>query len=62
MKEMSIYKSELKQDEKWKIKKKNKKPKNQKTSKFKCNEVSILIIWVSISVSNPGDGALDVVL
>jgi hypothetical protein len=37
-------------------------PKNQKTSKFKCNEVSVLIVWVSISVSNPGDGASDVVL
>jgi hypothetical protein len=36
--------------------------KNQKTSKFKCNEVSVLIIWVSFSLSNPGDGASDVVL
>jgi hypothetical protein len=36
--------------------------KNQKTSKFICNEVSVLIIWVSISVSVPGDGASDVVL
>jgi hypothetical protein len=42
-----------------KLKKKTKKP---KSSKFKCNEVSVLIIWVSISVSNPGDGASDVVL
>jgi hypothetical protein len=41
---------------------KKKTPKNQKTSKFKCNEVSALIIWVSVSVSNPGDGASDVVL
>jgi hypothetical protein len=40
-----------------KFKKKIKKP-----SKFKCNEVSVLIILVSISVSNPGDGASDVVL
>jgi hypothetical protein len=39
-----------------------KTPKNQKSSKFKCNEVSILIICVSISVSNPGDGVSDVVL
>jgi hypothetical protein len=45
-----------------KLKKKNKKTKNPKTSKFKCNEVSVLIIWVSISVSNPGVGASDVVL
>jgi hypothetical protein len=37
-----------------------KKPKTKKPSKFKCNEVSILIIWVSLSVSNPGDGASDV--
>jgi hypothetical protein len=43
-------------------KKVKKKSKNQKTSKFKCNEVSVLKIWVSISVSNPGDGASDVVL
>jgi hypothetical protein len=39
-----------------------KKTKSQKTSKFKCNEVLVLIIWVSVSVSNPGDGASDVVL
>jgi hypothetical protein len=39
-----------------------KKPKNEKMSKFKCNEVSVLIIWVSISVSNPGVGASDVAL
>jgi hypothetical protein len=39
-----------------------KNPKNQKTSKFKCIEVSVLIIWVSVSVCNPGDGASDVVL
>jgi hypothetical protein len=39
-----------------------KKAKKQKISKFKCNEVSILIICVSISVSSPGDGASDVVL
>jgi hypothetical protein len=39
-----------------------KKPKTRKTSKFKCNEVSVLIIWVSVSVSNPGDGASDVFL
>jgi hypothetical protein len=37
-----------------------KNPKNQKTSKFKCNEVSVLIMWVFVSVSNPGDGASDV--
>jgi hypothetical protein len=43
-----------------KLKKKHQKTK--KTSQFKCNEVSVLIIWVSISVSNPGDGASDVVL
>jgi hypothetical protein len=46
-----------------KLKEKNtKKPKNQKTSKFKYNEVSVLIIWVFVSVSNPGDGASGVVL
>jgi hypothetical protein len=28
-----------------------KKTEKQKTSKFKCNEVSVLIIWVSVSVS-----------
>jgi hypothetical protein len=39
-----------------------KKPKNQKTSMFKCIEISVLVIWVSISVSNPGDGVSDVVL
>jgi hypothetical protein len=39
-----------------------KKTKNQKTSKFKCSEVSVLIIWVSFSVSNPGDIVSDVVL
>jgi hypothetical protein len=38
------------------------KKKKKKTSKFECNEVSVLIIWISISVSNPGDGASDVVL
>jgi hypothetical protein len=37
---------------------KNKK----KPSKFKCNEVSVLIILVSISASIPGDGASDLVL
>jgi hypothetical protein len=42
------------------IRKFNKKQQNQKTSKFKCNEVSVLIILASISVSNPGDGASDV--
>jgi hypothetical protein len=36
--------------------------KSLKTSKFKCNEVSVLIILVSVSASNPGDGASDVVL
>jgi hypothetical protein len=41
--------------------KKNQKPKNQKTPYFKCSDVSVLIIWVSISVSSPGDGASDVV-
>jgi hypothetical protein len=44
------------------LKKKPKKPKNQKTTKFKCNEVSVLIICMSVSVSIPGDGASDVVL
>jgi hypothetical protein len=34
----------------------------KKTSKFKCNDVSVLIILVSISATNPGDGASDVVL
>jgi hypothetical protein len=34
----------------------------KKTCKFKCNEVSVLIILVSLSASNPGDGASDVVL
>jgi hypothetical protein len=34
----------------------------KKTSKFKFNEVSVLIILVSISASIPGDGASDVVL
>jgi hypothetical protein len=41
---------------------KEKNPKKQKISKFKCNEVSVLIIKVSVSVSNPGDGASDVIL
>jgi accessory colonization factor AcfC len=59
MKEKSIYKNVLKYNEKIEN---FKKPKNQKTSKFKCTEVSVLIIWVSVSVSNPGDGASDVVL
>jgi hypothetical protein len=47
-----------------KSKKLKKKPKYQKpkTSMFKWNTVSVLIIWVSASVSNPGDGASDVVL
>jgi hypothetical protein len=40
----------------------NRKLKTKKPSRFKCNEVSVLIIWVSVSVSNPGDGASDVVL
>jgi hypothetical protein len=40
---------------------KKKTPKNQKTSTFKYNEVSVLIIWVSVSVSNPGVGASDIV-
>jgi hypothetical protein len=44
-----------------KSRKLKKNPKNQKTSKFKCNEVSVLIIWVSVSASNPGNGASDVV-
>jgi hypothetical protein len=39
-----------------------KKTKNQKTSKFICNAVSVLKIWLSVSVSSPGDGASDVVL
>jgi hypothetical protein len=39
-----------------------KKIKTKKPSKFKCNEVSALIIQVSVSVSSPGDGASDVVL
>jgi hypothetical protein len=39
-----------------------KNKKNKKSSKFKCNEVSVLIIWMSISVSSPGEGASDVVL
>jgi hypothetical protein len=30
---------------------KKKTPKNQKTPKFKCNEVSVLIIWVSVRLS-----------
>jgi hypothetical protein len=34
----------------------------KKASKFKCNEVSVLIILVSVSVSIPGDDASDVVL
>jgi hypothetical protein len=34
----------------------------KKNPKFKCNEVSVLIILVSISASNPGDGVSDVVL
>jgi hypothetical protein len=51
---MYIYIYKIKQNEKSTIKK--------KTSKFKCNEVSVLIIWVSISASNPGDGVPDVVL
>jgi hypothetical protein len=34
----------------------------KKTLQFKCNEVSVLIMLVSVSASNPGDGALDVVL
>jgi hypothetical protein len=36
--------------------------KNTKTSMFKCNEVSVLIILESVSVSNPGNGGSDVVL
>jgi hypothetical protein len=39
---------------------KNTKANKKKPSKFKCNEVSALIILVSISVSNLGDGASDV--
>jgi hypothetical protein len=50
MKEKSIYKNVLKLNEKIEN---LKKPKTQETSKFKCSEVS---------VSNPGDGASDVVL
>jgi hypothetical protein len=34
----------------------------KKLSKFKCNEISVLIILMSVSASNPGDGASDVVL
>jgi hypothetical protein len=56
MKEISIYKNKK---IKFKIEKLKKK---QKISKFKCNEISFLIIWVSVSVSNAGDGASDVVL
>jgi hypothetical protein len=40
---------------------KNRKLK-KKPSRFKCNEVSVLIILVSVSASNPGDGASDVVV
>jgi hypothetical protein len=42
-----------------KLKKQNNNKKTEKISKFKCNEVSDLIIWVSVSVSNLGDGASD---
>jgi hypothetical protein len=38
------------------------KTKNKKPSKFKCYELSVLIICMSFSVSIPGDGASDVVL